>query len=129
MRSITFLLAICLLFSTAAAAQGPAGVGSQNGPWYSAAGDHRDDPWQLAISYQYNRDNLIGSPFNTHGINISGTRFFGRWFGAEAQVGVGFLEKPGRRPRPRIWTPNRCLQARDRAWPCAHGAATNPGLT
>jgi len=129
MRSTILLLAMCLLFATAAAAQGPAGVGSQNGPWYSAAGDHQEDPWRLAISYQYNRDNLVGSPFNTHGINISGTRFFGRWFGAEGQVGVGFLGKTGQTTTPPNLNakslfagagPRLALRTRSRYEPWAH---------
>jgi hypothetical protein len=83
-------------------AQGPAGAGSgpQSGPRYSPAGSHEDDPWQIAIGYQYNRDNLLGSPFNTHGVNISLARYFGRWIGVEAQVGVGFLGNTGQTTTP-----------------------------
>jgi hypothetical protein len=61
---------------------------------------HADDPWQFAVGYQYNRDNLLGSPFNTHGINFSLARYFGRWFGVEAQVGVGFMGNTGQTSTP-----------------------------
>jgi hypothetical protein len=59
-----------------------------------------DDAWQLAAGYQYNRDNLLGSPFNTHGINFSVARYFGRWVGVEAQLGVGFLGTTGKTTTP-----------------------------
>jgi hypothetical protein len=52
------------------------------------------------MGYQYNRDNLLGSPFSTHGVNISMARYFGRWIGVEAQVGVGFLGKTGQTTTP-----------------------------
>ena len=57
-------------------------------------------PRQFAVGYQYNRDNLTGSPFNTHGVNFSLTRFFGRWFGVEAQAGAGFLGNTGQTTVP-----------------------------
>ena len=103
MRVGMFLLGILLLFSVPAGAQGPAGAGggaSTRGPKYSATMEHADDPWQFAVGYQYNRDNLIGSPFNTHGANFDFTRYFGRWIGVEAQLGVGFLGKTGQTTVP-----------------------------
>ena len=102
MRVAIFLLGIFLLFSASAAAQGPAGAGSdsQSRPRYSSTGQHENDPWQFAVGYQYNRDNLLGSPFNTHGVNFSLARYFGRWFGVEAQVGVGFLGNTGQTSTP-----------------------------
>jgi hypothetical protein len=93
MRVAIFLLGIFLFLSPLAMAQGPAGVGA--GPGYSSADQHNYDPWQIAIGYQYNRDNLFGNPFNTHGVNISAARYFGRWFGVEAQLGTGFLGNTG----------------------------------
>lgn len=90
---VAFLLLGIFLFSASAGAQGPAGVGSETAPIFT--GEHGYAPWQISVSYQYNRDNLLGSPFNTHGVNISLTRFFGRWFGVEAQAGVGFLGNTG----------------------------------
>jgi len=101
MRVAIFLLGILLSFSASAGAQGPAGVGggTPSGPKYSGAG-HEDDLWQFAVGYQYNRDNLLGSPFNTHGVNFSLARSFGRWFGVEAQVGVGFLGNTGQTSTP-----------------------------
>jgi hypothetical protein len=102
MRVASFLLGIFLLFSASAGAQGPAGVGrgTPSRPRYSSAAQHEDDPWQLAVGYQYNRDNLLGSPFNTHGLNFSLARYFGRWFGVEAQLGVGFLGNTGQTTTP-----------------------------
>ena len=100
MRVATYLLGFILLFSAAAAAQGPAGVGSQSSPRHSYSNGNERDPWQFAVGYQYNRDNLLGSPFNTHGANFSVARYFGKWFGVEAQVGVGFLGKTGQTTTP-----------------------------
>jgi len=97
MRVAIFLLGI-FCFSVSAGAQGPAGVGSESGPRFT--GEHDFAPWQLAVGYQYNRDNLLGSPFNTHGVNFSLTRFFGRWLGVEAQAGVGFLGNTGQTSVP-----------------------------
>ena len=99
MRSAIFLLGITLSLSASARAQGPAGSGSST-PRYGSEGEHRDDPWQLAIGYQYNRDNLLGSPFDTHGANFALARYFGRWFGVEAQLGVGFLGNTGQTSTP-----------------------------
>lgn len=101
MRVGMFILGILLLFSASAEAQGPTGVGGgTSGPKYSATIEHADDPWQFAVGYQYNRDNLIGSPFNTDGANFDFARFFGRWIGVEAQVEVGFLGKTGQTTNP-----------------------------
>ena len=80
MGRIVRVLGAVLLFSTAAVAQGPVGSGSSLGP----------TQWQLAIGYQYNQINMTGDPFETHGANFSIARFFGSWFGLEAQVGLGF---------------------------------------
>ena len=98
MRVGIFILGIMLAFSASASAQGPAGVGSQGGGYFS--GQHQNDPWQAAFSYQYNRDNLLGSPFNTHGLNVTVTRFFGRWIGVEATVGTGFFGTTGQTTNP-----------------------------
>jgi hypothetical protein len=98
MRAAISLLAVFLFFSISASAQGPAGAGSNSR--YSSLGEHQNDPWQIAVGYQYNRNNLLGSPFNTHGLNVSATRFFGRWFGVEAQMGTGFLGNTGQTSNP-----------------------------
>jgi hypothetical protein len=102
MRVAIFLLGIFLVFSASAAAQGPSGAGSIPGrsPRHSSAIEEEDQPWQIAIGYQYSRDNLLGSPFNTHGMNFSFARYFGRWIGVEAQAGVGFLGKTGQTTNP-----------------------------
>lgn len=102
MRVAIFFMGIFLLFSASAGAQGPAGQGhsTPSGPRGSSVSEHVEDPWQLAIGYQYNRNNLLGSPFNTHGVNISMARYFGRWIGVEAQLGVGFLGTTGQTTTP-----------------------------
>jgi hypothetical protein len=100
MRVAIYLVGICLLFSAAAAAQGPAGVGSEGGRPITSASERDSYPWQFAAGYQYNRDNLLGSPFNTHGANFSLARYFRRRFGVEAQVGTGFLGKTGQATTP-----------------------------
>ncbi len=102
MRAAILLSAIFLLFSVSARAQGPEGVGGgpQSGVGHISASEHEQEPWQIAIGYQYNKDNLLGSPFNTHGVNISVARYFGRWFGVEAQVGTGFFGNTGQTTTP-----------------------------
>jgi hypothetical protein len=101
MRMAIFLLGVFLFLSVSARAQGPAGAGRGSPrPRYGSEGQHEDDPWQLAVGYQYNRDNLLGSPFSTHGVNISVARYFGRWLGVEAQVGVGFMGNTGQTTTP-----------------------------
>jgi len=85
-----------LVFSIAAAAQDPAGVGSGRGPRPSPSGRSRSIPaselahWQLGASYQYNQINLTGSPFYTNGVNVSVVRFLNGWLGVEAQLGLGY---------------------------------------
>src|SRR5450631_558456 len=98
MRTAISLMGAFLFLATSAFAQGPAGVGSEGG--YMSEGAHQDNKWAIAIGYQYNRDNLLGSPFNTHGMNVSATRYFGRWLGAEAQLGTGFLGNTGQTSTP-----------------------------
>jgi hypothetical protein len=102
MRVGIFLLGIFLLFSASAGAQGPAGTGGGTPPEprYNSQNEREFHAWQLAIGYQYNRANLLGSPFNTHGVNVDVARFFGRWFGVEAQMGAGFLGNTGQSSVP-----------------------------
>jgi len=102
MRVAIFLLGAFLLFAVSAKAQAPAGVGSENTSWFDYKGpaENEFDPWQLAIGYQYNRDNLTGAPFNTDGVNISFARYFRRWIGAEVQLGTGFLGNTGATTNP-----------------------------
>ena len=97
MRVGILFLGIFLL-AASAGAQGPAGAGGNGtptAPRISTPNGSEFDSWQVAIGYQYNRDNLLGSPFNTHGANVDLVRFFGRWVGVEAQMGVGFLGTTG----------------------------------
>jgi len=90
MRVVTFLLGVVLFLPAASMAQGPAGVGAGSGSGRFSLSQREYQPWQISLGYQYNRDNLVGSPFNTDGANASVVRFFGRWIGAEVQVGAGF---------------------------------------
>jgi hypothetical protein len=101
MRVAIFLLGIFLFLSTPAHAQGPVGVGSDKaaGPVYRSS--ERDfEPWQVSIGYEYNRQNLLGSPFNTDGVNVSLVRYFRRWVGAEVQLGTGFFGNTGQTTTP-----------------------------
>jgi hypothetical protein len=88
MRRAILLASIFLFFSAAAGAQGPAGMGSGGGRNSTGPGEY--NPWEIAIGYQYNRDNLLGTPFNTNGVNISVARHLWWWFELEGQIGVGF---------------------------------------
>jgi hypothetical protein len=86
MQRVVNLIGLILLIAVSAGAQGPTGVGS-NPPSFSSP----DFPaWQISAGYQYNRINLTGTPFNTNGLNTSVVRYFGKWFGVEGQLGVGF---------------------------------------
>jgi hypothetical protein len=98
MRPAIFIVGIIFFFATLVSAQGPAGAGSEGG--YLSSGEHAENKWEIAVDYQYNRDNLLGSPFNTHGLNVSAARYFGRWLGAEAEVGSGFLGNTGQTSTP-----------------------------
>lgn len=105
MRRATWLVGVFLLFSAAAQAQGQTGSETPSGPTTGTGsstvsrggrgsgplfGAGAYDPWQVSIGFQYDRENLRGVPFNTYGGNVSLVRYFGRWFGAEAQIGAGF---------------------------------------
>jgi len=98
MRAAIFLAGLFLLLSTSAAAQGPAGVGS--GPGYFSTGAHEENRWNIAVGYQYNRDDLLGIPFNTSGLNVSAARFFDRWFAIEGQLGAGLTGTTGQSSTP-----------------------------
>jgi hypothetical protein len=100
MRQVLILVGAILFFSLSAMAQGPAGAGTKGGGGESTRSRTRSGPrprnnydltkWQVAIGYQYNRINLVGTPFNTNGLNTSVVRFFGRWIGLEGQLGLGY---------------------------------------
>lgn len=104
MRKIHVLLVAIFIFPIMAAAQGPAGAGADSGSRSrsrSRSFSGTDSmQWQLAMGYQYNRINLTGTPFNTHGVNTTITRYFGRWFGVDGQVGAGFLGNTGKTTAP-----------------------------
>jgi hypothetical protein len=98
MRGVFFLTAIFLLFSGSAAAQGPAGVGAE--PGFFSTGAHEENKWNLGVGYQYNRDHLVGNPFNTSGISVTTARFLDRWFAIEAQLGTGLTGNTGQSSAP-----------------------------
>jgi hypothetical protein len=93
MRHILLMVAALLALSGVAAAQGPSGAGSgSSGSSKRSAYSASDlSQWQLSIGYQYNRINLLGTPFNTDGVNVTLTRFLTSWFGLDAQLGAGLL--------------------------------------
>jgi hypothetical protein len=90
MRQTLILVGAMLSFCVSAAAQGPAGAGGGGGSVHYSNSNFDLPEWQLALGYQYNRLNLSGKAFSTNGENTSVVRYFGRWFGAEAQVSTGF---------------------------------------
>jgi len=70
-------------------------VGSPNGVPYPLPAQHAGlaaGQWQIAESYQYNRISFRGAlaPFSTSGFNSAVTRFVGRYWGVEGDLGAGF---------------------------------------
>ena len=102
MRRFFLIFLVFLAFAGVAAAQGPVGVGAGSGPRSrtSALSSANFSQWQIAFGYQYNRINLLGTPFNTDGLNVTVTRFFGKWFGVDGQVGTGFFGNTGATSNP-----------------------------
>ncbi len=100
MRVVIFLAGIVFLISASAGAQGPAGAGSGAPIGYNPVSQQDVPPWQISIGYQFNRDNLLGSPFNTNGVTIGVARYFRSWFAAEAQLGAGFTNDTGASTTP-----------------------------
>jgi hypothetical protein len=90
MRQTVILVGVVLCLSVSASAQRPAGAGTGVGTGRHSNSSHEISEWQLTFGYQFNRINMLGRPFDTNGFNISTVRYFGRWFGAEAQAGVGY---------------------------------------
>jgi hypothetical protein len=94
MRRFVGLCGFVLCLAVSAGAQGPVGAGSDPGQ------DSRPIPhsfifedaptWQLSLSYQFNRINMTGTPFNTNGFSVGITRYFTPWFGVDGQGGFGF---------------------------------------
>jgi len=90
MRQTLILVGVVLCLAVPASAQGPAGAGTGVGSGRHSRSSSELSKWQLTLGYQFNRINLLGKPFNTNGLNVSTVRYFGKRFGAEAQVGGGF---------------------------------------
>jgi hypothetical protein len=103
---MVLLLAAMLVLPVAGAAQGPAGAGAGSGAGSRSRASSNPfassdfDNWQFAVGYQYNRINLLGTPFNTNGINLTVTRYFRRWFGVDGQVGIGLWGDTGTTTNP-----------------------------
>src|SRR5690242_4779827 len=92
MRKALFLLGAIFCFCLSASAQGPsgAGTGAGTGSKRRSGSTYELSQWQLSGGYQYERINLLGTPFNTNGLNVSAVRYFRRWLGAEGQLGFAF---------------------------------------
>jgi hypothetical protein len=90
MRQTLILVGVVLCLSVPASAQRPAGAGTGVGSGPHSSSSSELSKWQVAFGYQFNRINMLGSPFDTNGLNISTVRYFGRWVGAEAQAGGGY---------------------------------------
>jgi len=94
MRKTLFLLGAIFCCYLSASAQGPSGAGAStgagNGSRRRSGSTYELSQWQLSAGYQYERINLLGTPFNTNGLNISAVRYFRRWLGAEGQLGFAF---------------------------------------
>ena len=96
MRRFTLTLVLSLALPFCANAQAPAGngipahTGKSHGVRTHVSMKSDYPAWQVSIGYQYNRDNLVGSPFTTNGANVGVTRFLNRWFGLDGQAGFGF---------------------------------------
>jgi hypothetical protein len=90
MRRVVSLVGFILFVAISAGAQGPTGVGSSPHGSSHTFSSPDFSTWQFSLDYQYNRINLLGAPFNTNGLNASVARYFGRRFGIEGQVGIGF---------------------------------------
>jgi len=90
MRQILILVATVLFLSASAAAQGPGptGAGIHSSPHFPS--NYGPTEWQIAIGYQYNRINMTAVPYNSNGLDASLVRFFGKWFGLEGQLGLGY---------------------------------------
>ena len=70
-------------------------VGSSEGVPYPLPAQHAGlaaSQWQIAEAYQYNHISFRGAlaPFGTSGFNSSVTRFLGRYWGVEGDLGAGF---------------------------------------
>ena len=94
MRRLACIAGTIMLLAVSASAQGPAGAGASSQKSSRTISQTFSSPdystWQFSLGYQYNRINLLGTPFMTNGLNVDAARYFGRWFGVEGQVGFGF---------------------------------------
>ncbi len=98
MRWVIAILGVVFFCSVSASAQGPTGAGTGNFgvPRFAGVGVYDDSLWRLSVGFEYNRQNLTGTPFNTQGITVSAARQFEKWkwLGAEAEVGSGLWGNP-----------------------------------
>ncbi len=91
-RQTLLLLGAILCLIPSASAQGLAGGGAraQTGSTRRSDSTYELSEWQVSAGYQFERVNLLGTPFDTNGLNVSVVRYFNSWFGAEGQLGLGF---------------------------------------
>jgi hypothetical protein len=92
MRQTLLLLGLILSLFTSALAQGPAGAGgsARTRSTRRSSSTYELSQWQVSAGYQFERVNLLGTPFDTNGLNVSVVRYFNSWLGAEGQLGLGF---------------------------------------
>src|SRR5258705_10367214 len=89
MRQILILVGVVLCLSVPASAQGPAGAGTGVGPSPHSRSASERSKWQVNLGYQFNRNNLLGKPFNTNGLHFAPVAYFRQRFRAEARRGGG----------------------------------------
>jgi hypothetical protein len=92
MRQTLLLLGAVLCLIPSASAQGVAGAGARGrtGSTRRSGSTYELSQWQVSAGYQFERVNLLGTPFDTNGLNVSVVRYFNNWLGAEGQLGLGF---------------------------------------
>src|SRR5712671_400294 len=91
-RQMLLLLGAILCLIPSASAQGLAGGGARarTGSTRRSGSTYELSEWQVSAGYQFERVNLLGTPFDTHGLNVSVVRYSTSWLGAEGQLGLGF---------------------------------------
>ncbi len=79
-RQMLLLLSATLCLIPSASAQGLAGAGAraQTGSTRRSGPTYELSQWQVSAGYQFERVNLLGTPFDTNGLNVEG------------QLGLGF---------------------------------------
>ena len=104
MRRFVVLCSFILCLAISVGAQGPQGAGAtpakESGPARHVTSLFEDFPaWQVSVGYQFNRIDLTGTAFLTHGLSVGVTHYFTPWFGLDGQGGFGF-GSPGNATTP-----------------------------